>query len=58
MASFIVEKDGQLSDVQVVGAEDPRTADQIAGVINSLPPWQAGVQDGQPVRVQMRVPLK
>lgn len=58
MASFIVEKDGQLSDVQVVGAEDPQTADQIAGVISALPPWQAGVQDGQPVRVQMRVPLK
>lgn len=58
MASFIVEKDGKLSDVQVVGAEDPGTAEEIAGLINSLPPWQAGVQDGQPVRVQMRVALK
>lgn len=58
MASFIVEKDGQLSEVQVVGAEDAQTTDQIAGVISSLPPWQAGVQDGQPVRVKMRVALK
>ena len=58
MASFIVEKNGQLSDVQVVGAEDQQTADQIAGLLSSLPPWQAGIQDGQPVRVQMRVPLK
>lgn len=58
MASFIVEKDGQLSDLQVVGAEDPQVAEQIATVISSAPRWEAGVQDGQPVRVQMRVPLK
>ena len=58
MASFIVEKDGQVSDVQVVGAEDPQVADRIAGMINTLPRWQAGMQDGQPVRVQMHVPLK
>jgi protein TonB len=58
MASFIVEKDGQLSDLQVVGADDPRIADQIAAAISTAPRWEAGVQDGQPVRVQMRVPLK
>ncbi len=58
MASFIVEKDGHLSDVQVVGANDPRIADQIASAISGAPHWEAGKQDGQPVRVQMRVPLK
>ena len=58
MATFIVEKDGQISDLQVVGAQDPQVADQIATVISSAPRWEAGVQDGQPVRVQMRVPLK
>ncbi|MCB0772199.1 MAG: energy transducer TonB [Flavobacteriales bacterium] len=58
MASFIVEKNGQLSDVQVTGAKDPRMAEQIASVISSAPHWAAGMQDGQPVRVQMRVPLK
>ncbi|MBK9600163.1 MAG: hypothetical protein IPO60_18030 [Flavobacteriales bacterium] len=40
------------------GRGRPRTADRIARVINSLPPWQVSVQDGQPARVQMRVPLK
>lgn len=58
MASFIVEKDGNLSGVQVVGAEDPQIADQIASAISAAPRWAAGQQDGQPVRVQMRVPLK
>lgn len=58
MASFIVEKDGKLSTVQVVGADDPQLADQIASVISTAPQWEAGKQDGLPVRVQMRVPLK
>ena len=58
MASFIVEKDGQLSDVQVTGAKDPEMAGEIADLINTLPRWQAGIQDGHPVRVQMHVPLK
>lgn len=58
MASFIVEKDGQLSDVQIVGAKDPAVAGQLADAINTLPRWQAGMQDGHPVRVQMHVPLK
>lgn len=57
MASFIVEKDGQLTDLVVSGAEDQQTADQIASAISSAPRWEAGNQDGQPVRVQMRVPL-
>lgn len=57
MASFIVEKDGQLTDLVVSGAEDQQTADQIASAISSAPRWEAGIQDGQPVRVQMRVPL-
>lgn len=58
MASFIVEKDGMLSEVEVVGADDPKIADQIASAISAAPRWAAGQQDGQPVRVQMRVPLK
>ena len=57
MASFIVEKDGQVTDVQVTGA-DPQTAGEIATAISGAPRWEAGVQDGQPVRVQMRVPIK
>jgi protein TonB len=58
MASFVVEKDGRLSGLQVSGAEDPAVAERIASVISAAPRWEAGKQDGQPVRVQMRVPLK
>ena len=57
-ASFVVEKDGLLSDVKIIGAEDQKLADELVDVIGNLPRFQAGMQDGQPVRVQMRVPLK
>lgn len=58
MASFIVEKDGRVSELEVVGAEDPLLADRIASAISTAPRWEAGKQDGQTVRVRMRVPLK
>lgn len=58
MATFVVEKDGRLSGVEVTGAENEQVADQIASAISEAPRWTAGSQDGQPVRVQMRVPLK
>ncbi|HEY0976452.1 MAG TPA: hypothetical protein VGE21_03190 [Flavobacteriales bacterium] len=57
LASFVVEKDGRVSDVKVSGADD-RTAETIAGVISSAN-WSAGQNDGGvPVRVRMSVPLK
>ncbi|HMN05274.1 MAG TPA: energy transducer TonB [Flavobacteriales bacterium] len=58
MASFIVEKDGQVSDVQVTGVSNAVMAEQIASAISGTSGWEAGRQDGQPVRVQMRVPIK
>ncbi|MGV9011866.1 MAG: energy transducer TonB [Flavobacteriales bacterium] len=55
-ATFVVEKDGHVGDVVIVGVEDPALKEKITKSI-STPLWQAGVQDGQPVRVKMRVPL-
>jgi protein TonB len=57
-ALFIVEKDGHLTDMKVVGAENTELSGKIAAAIGDGPQWQAGQQNGQPVRVQMRVPLK
>ncbi len=58
LATFIVEKDGQISGLEVLGAKAPQEAEQIASAISTAPRWEAGMQDGQPVRVQMRVPIE
>lgn len=56
-ASFVVEKDGELSDIKVLGASQD-VADQVADALKQAPRFTAGEKDGLPVRVQMRVPLK
>jgi len=57
-ALFIVEKDGTLSDIKVIGAADQERSDQVVALLGKSPAWTSGLQYGQPVRVQMRVPLK
>jgi hypothetical protein len=52
-----VEKDGHLTDMKVVGAENTELSGKIAAAIGDGPQWQAGQQNGQAVRVRMRVPL-
>ncbi len=58
LANFIVEKDGRISGLEVVGTKDRELAEEIASAIRTAPLWEAGTEAGQPVRVQMRVPLK
>ncbi|HEX2617567.1 MAG TPA: hypothetical protein VHL57_08495 [Flavobacteriales bacterium] len=56
-ASFVVEKDGTVSAIKVLGAEDEEAAN-IAQALVAAPRWEAGSNEGLPVRVQMRVPIK
>ncbi len=57
VASFVVEKDGRLSDVKVETGND-----QVRGLIEQAlaesPKWQVGENGGVPVRVSMRMPIK
>lgn len=57
-SSFIVEKDGSLSDVKVVEGQDEQIGQQVVDAIKSTDPWAPGADKGQPVRVQMRVPVQ
>lgn len=56
-ASFVVEKDGTVTAVKVQGADEAE-ATNIAQAIATAPRWEAGNNEGVPVRVQMRVPIK
>ena len=56
-ATFVVEKDGDLSEIKVMGAQ-PAINDQLVDALDRAPRFEAGEKDGVPVRVQMRVPLK
>ncbi len=56
--TFIVEKDGTLSEVKVIEGQDEKIGEQVAGAVKSTEPWKPGADKGQPVRVLMRVPVQ
>ena len=54
---FVVDKEGKVTDIQVVHSIDP-TLDQAAiDVIRTLPDWKPGMQNGQPVNVRYTLPV-
>ena len=55
--SFVVEKDGSITDVQVARPVDPSLDKEAARVVNSMPKWQPGKQNGSFVRVRYIVPV-
>lgn len=56
--SFVVEKNGELTDVKVVeGAGEPHDS-RVVDAVKSTSPWVPGADKGQPVRVQMKVPVQ
>lgn len=56
-ANFVVEKSGVLSDVIIIGGKDPKVDERVADAIRSTAPWEPGKDKGQPVRVQVRMPV-
>lgn len=57
-ASFVVEKNGELTDVKVIDGKDVVFDGQVVDAVRSTSPWQPGADQGRPVRVQMRVPVQ
>ncbi len=57
-ACFIVEKDGELTDIKVLQTKGPQIQEQMVDAIRNTAPWQPGAERGQPVRVQVRIPVQ
>ena len=57
IVSFIVERDGSVSHVEVTRAVDPILDKEAVRVVELMPKWNPGKQDGQPVRVKYSVPI-
>ena len=60
--SFIVERDGTLSNVQILRNPGAGTGEEALRVVNKMNldglRWRAGTQDGKAVRVQYNMPIK
>ena len=54
---FIVEKNGSLTDINVVKAIGGGCDEEAIRVISTAPRWNPGKQRGNPVRVRMILPI-
>ncbi len=58
--TFVVEKDGSITDVKVLRGVSggPGCDKEAMRVVKSMPTWKAGKQNGREVRVQFNLPIK
>lgn len=54
---FVVEKDGSVSNVEIVRGADPSLDKEALRVVNSMPKWKPGKQRDKAVRVSFTVPI-
>ena len=57
IATFVVERDGSITDVKVVKSVDPSLDKEAVRVLKSMPKWIPGKQNGSAVRVKYTVPV-
>ena len=57
VCTFVVEKDGSITDVRVIKSVDPSLDKEAMRVVKSMPKWIPGKQNGSAVRVKYTVPV-
>ena len=57
LVSFVIEKDGTLTNIQVLQSPDRSLSDEAARVLQKSPKWKPGKQRNQAVRVEYILPV-
>ena len=57
VAQFIVNKDGSVSDLEVIEHLDNACDQEVLRVLRMMPRWQAGVMDAKPCRTKVCIPV-
>ena len=56
--TFVIERDGSLTNIQVMQSPDRALADEAVRVLQSSPKWTPGKQRNSPVRVRYTLPVE
>lgn len=56
--SFYIEKDGSISNIELVSGADPVSNLMALKLVAEMPKWSPGIQDGVPVRVKRTLPMR
>ena len=57
LLSFVVEKDGSVTNIEEVQSPHPVLTEEAIRVVKLMPKWKPGKQDGKNVRVQFNLPI-
>ena len=55
--SYVIEKDGSVTEVKVMRSVNPLVDDEAVRVVKAMPKWKPGLQKGKPVRVNYILPV-
>jgi len=55
--TFVIEKDGTLTNIEVMQSPDRSLSEEAIRVLNTSPKWEPGKQRNQPVRVRFTLPV-
>lgn len=58
MASFIVEKDGSVSNVEIIKGLGYGCDEEVKRLLTMMPKWKPGKKDGKFVRVKLNIPVE
>ena len=58
VVNFVVEKDGSITDIQVVRDIGAGCGDEAVRIVKMMPKWNPGKQRGRPVRVRFTLPIR
>ena len=57
IVTFVVDSDGSISDASIIKSVDPSLDQEALRLVNSMPKWTPGKQDGKVVRVKYTIPI-
>lgn len=58
VVNFIVDEEGEISNIKVLKSVSPSLDKEAQRVINKMPKWKPGKHQGKIVKVEMNVPVK
>ena len=57
IASFVVEKDGSISEIEIVHGLCNKIGQEMIRTIKKMPNWTPGISDGKPIRARFQLPF-
>ena len=57
LVTFIVDKDGAVTDVSIAQGVDPLLDEEAMRAVRLMPKWKPGTQNGKPVKTKFNLPV-